>query len=258
MPRVAWLRSVLQGVALGVAIILPGLSGGTAALLMGIYDELVHDFSHFRWRPYLPLVAGVAVGVLGGARGTAWLLAAVPNLLAAFLLGVILASAWRVFRRHERPGPAAIGAWFLGIGVALAVARESLGQAGGAVATASLGAVFLGGSLSAAAMMLPGMSGGTLLILLGLYDDMLAALNALYLPMLAVFGGGALIGMFVIARLVSALLARYPAVTGLFLAGMILGSARAVLPERLGAGEVLLTLAGAAAVLFWRGGETET
>lgn len=247
-----WIRSVLQGIGLGVAIILPGLSGGTAALIMGIYDELVHDFSHFRWRPYLPLVTGVVIGLLGGARGTAWLLAAVPNLLAAFLLGVILASAWRVFRRHDRPGPVAMGAWFIGIGVALAIARESLGQTGGTVVSASLGKVFLGGSIASAAMMLPGMSGGTILIMMGLYDDMLAALNSFYLPILGVFCTGALIGMFVVARLVSILLARYPVVTGLFLGGMILGSARAVFPDSLGVAEVLLALAGAAAVLVWR------
>lgn len=249
LPRI---KSVLQGVGLGVAIILPGLSGGTAALLMGIYDELVHDFSHFRWRPYLPLGVGIVAGLLGGAQGTAWLLAAAPNLLAAFLLGVILASAWRVFRRYRGAGPVALAAWFVGVSTALAIARESLGHPGGVVAGASLGKVFLGGSVASAAMMLPGMSGGTILIMMGLYDDMLAALNSLYLPMLAVFIGGALIGMFVVARLVSMLLARHPVVTGLFLGGMILGSARAVIPERLGPAELVLALAGAAAVLFWR------
>lgn len=247
------MRSFFQGVALGVAIVLPGLSGGTAAVVMGIYRQLIEDFSSFRWRPHLLLAGGAGLGVLGGARATGWLLERTPGLLSAFLLGVVLASAWLVFRRQGRPNAAGLLAWAAGVAVAVAVAREPLAAGTPSGAAAQPGFVFLGGAVASAAMMLPGMSGGTILIMMGLYDDMLAALNGFNLPVLAVFLGGAVLGVFGVARLVAGMLARHPVVTGFFLAGMILGSARAVLPGGVDVPEVLAFAAGAGLVLL--GGE---
>lgn len=248
----AWTRSFVQGLGLGVAIVLPGLSGGTAALIMGMYDRLVRDFSRFRWRPHVMLAAGAAAGLLAGARLLEGVLASAPDLLSAFLLGVVLASAWLAYRRYPQVPASALGAWFLGIAAALAVARHPLAGGGGGAAPLGMPAAFFGGGVAGTAMMLPGMSGATLLILMGMYDDMLAALNALALPVLAAFAAGAGLGMLVIARLVSALLDRFPVPTGLFLAGMLLGSARAVVPSRLTPAAALLALAGAAIVLVWR------
>lgn len=247
------LGEVWRGVVLGLAVVLPGISGGTAALVMGIYEELVRDFSHFRWRPHLALAAGAAAGLLLGARAIGWVMEAVPERLAAFLLGVVLASAWLVLRRFSRPGLAGLVALAAGCALALALAGEPLGARNGRVAAA--GEVFLGGTVSAAAMMLPGMSGGTLLIMLGLYDDMVTALNRLELARLAVFSAGAVIGMFGVARLVSRLLELAPVLVGLFLGGMILGSTRAVLPATWDAGAVALAAAGAAAVYAAAGRE---
>ncbi len=247
------MKSFLQGVALGVAIVLPGLSGGTAAVVMGIYRQLIEDFSSFRWRPHLMLAGGAALGVLGGARATGWLLERAPALLSAFLLGVVLASAWLVFRRQGRPGAGGLLAWAAGVALAVAVAREPLAAGAGDGGSAQPAFVFVGGAVASAAMMLPGMSGGTILIMMGLYDDMLTALNALNLPVLAVFVTGAMLGVFVVARLVARLLVRYPVTTGFFLAGMILGSARAVLPGGVDVPELLAFAAGVGVVLL--GGE---
>lgn len=249
------LLSLLRGVVLGVAVILPGLSGGTVALIMGIYTRLVDDFSHFRWRPHLPLAVGVAAGILGGARLIAALLTAVPDLLSAYLLGLIMAGGWRLFIRHPRPGPAGMAAWFVGIGFALALAGEPLSNGGGDPSLSPATAL-LGGGVAGTAMMLPGVSGSAMMVLLGLYADILAAVNTLDLPVLAVFGIGAGLGMFVVARLMSLLLARFPAVTLLFLAGLVLGSARAVLPGgslgQLSIAEAALTAAGVISILAWR------
>ncbi len=243
--RAGFLARLWQGAVLGVAVVLPGISGGTAALVMGIYEELVRDFSHFRWRPHLALAAGAAAGLLLGARAIGWIMEAVPDRLAAFLLGVVLASAWLVLRRFPRPGPAGLLALLAGVALALALAGEPLARNG---RQAAAGEVFLGGTVSAAAMMLPGMSGGTLLIMLGLYDDMVTALNRLELARLAVFSAGAALGMFGVARAVSRLLALAPVPVGLFLGGMILGSARAVVPRAFDPAAAVLLAAGAASV----------
>lgn len=248
----AWVKSLAQGLWLGVAVVLPGLSGGTAALVLGIYERLIGDLARWRWRPHLPLAAGAAAGVLAGARLLERVLAAAPHLLAAFLLGVILASAWRAFARYERGQPAALGAWAAGIALALAAAGRPLTGAGPAPADLPWPALFLAGAAAGTAMMLPGMSGATVLILLGVYDDLLLALNRLLPLPLAVCGAGVAVGALGAARAVARLLARAPGPTGLFLAGMLLGSVRAVFPGRWDAAGLALALLGAAAVLGWR------
>ncbi len=252
--RAGLVARLWQGVVLGVAVVLPGISGGTAALVMGIYEELVRDFSHFRWRPHLVLAAGAAAGLLVGARAIGWVLAVVPDRLAAFLLGVVLASAWLVLRRFPRPGPAGLPALLAGFLLAVALAGEPLARNGREAAPAG---IFLGGTVAAAAMMLPGMSGGTLLLMLGLYDDMVTALNRLELARLAVFSAGAVLGMFGVARAVSRLLVMAPVPVGLFLGGMILGSARAVVPAVFDPAAALLLLAGAVSVYAAARGEAD-
>lgn len=220
-------RSLLQGVALGIAIVLPGLSGGTAAVIMGIYRDLVEDISRFNWRPHITLAAGVVAGVLGGARVTEFLLLNFPGILSSYLLGVILASAWLVFRQNLPLRPGGVIAWLVGVGVGLAVAAEPL-VAGGGHRQASMVTVFLGGSVASAAMMLPGMSGGTMLVIMGLYDDMLAALNRFDIPLIFVFGLGCIVGVVVIARVITRIMGRFPVATSLLLGGMIMGSAKVV------------------------------
>lgn len=256
MAPMPWARSLAQGLWLGVAIVLPGLSGGTAALVLGIYERLVHDLGRFRWQPYhLPLAVGAGVGLVAGARLLDGVLAVAPDLLSAFLLGAVLASAWLAFQRFPEPPASAVGAWLLGVGLALAVARHPLAPQAAGGAGLSLPLAFLAGGLAGTAMMLPGMSGATLLILLGVYDDMLAAVNGLAVPVLASFAAGVVLGMVNVARLVSALLLRAPELTGLFLAGLLLGSARAVVPVRVGWAAVPFVLAGAVTVLAARGRE---
>lgn len=230
------MRELLQGFGLGVAIVLPGLSGGTAALIMGIYRQLVDDISRFRFGPHLALGGGVVAGLLGGARAVAWLLETAPDLLSSFLLGVLLVTAWVAFRAFRRPGPAGLLAWVIGVTLALAVATQPLGRqaVGGGINGPQ---ALVGGAAASAAMMLPGFSGGTLLILLGFYDDMLGAVNQFNWYILALFSVGGLAGILGISRLVSRLLALYPIPLGLFLAGLVLGSTRAVIPGRFGVAE---------------------
>lgn len=242
-------RSVLQGVILGVAIVLPGLSGGTAAVVMGIYRELVEDISTFNWRPHLALGTGVVAGVLGGARVTEYLLLNFPGILSSYLLGVILASAWLVFRHNLPLRPGGVFAWLTGVGIGLAVAAEPLGAVGGHGQASPL-AVFLGGSVASAAMMLPGMSGGTMLVMMGLYDDMLSALNRLDLPMIAIFGLGCVLGVIVITRILSGIMGRFPVATSLLLGGMIMGSAKAVWAGFEGMPKMAAFLVGLATVIL--------
>jgi len=252
----------LRGVVLGLAIVLPGISGGTAALAMGIYQDLLQALARLRFRPHLRLGAGLVPGVLGGAWLVSLTLKAVPDVLASFLLGVILATALLLLHRvgaggWPRGGQAVLGGILLlgGFGLAYLLAGERLAETD--ISTfpvdTPLPLALVGGMFSSSAMVLPGMSGGTVLVMLGLYDDALAALTGLDIPVLAAFVAGSLVGLFGVSRLANLAFLRWPSLFRLFLAGLVAGSHRAVLPGRFGLWEALAL--GAGFLLVWRSRE---
>lgn len=248
-----------RGVVLGLAIVLPGISGGTAALAMGIYHDLLGALAELRFRPHLWLGAGLLPGILGGAWLVSLALRALPHVLASFLLGVILATALLLLRRAlaggwpRGAGAVLGGALFLsGFTLAYLLAGEPLAQTGLSASSGDtpLSLALAGGVFSSSAMVLPGMSGGTVLVMLGLYDDALGAITHLRFPVLAAFGVGSLIGLFGVSRLAVLFFRRWPELFQLFLAGLVAGSHRAVLPGRLGIPEALAL--GAGFFLVWR------
>jgi len=243
---------VLQGLWIGAAIVLPGISGGTAALILGIYEEFIDAIRAFRWRGVLPMVLGIGGGVLGAARVVGWLLNAVPTVLAAFLMGLVLVSAAYVLRQAG-PGPSRLAGVVAGAVVALAAALGAPASPAGA-ANPSLPALFLGGMLAASVMLVPGLSGGTLLIALGLYEPVVDALNSLDLPMVLTFGAGALAGLKGLSHLVGFLIRRAHDLTLAVLAGLMLGSLAVLWPERVGLSEAAaFALAAGLVVLVRRG-----
>lgn len=241
------LHRFLAGIALGASIAVPGWSVGTTALLLGIYRELISDLLGLRWLRHLPLFLGAVLGVLGGARGIGWLLAHFPGPFVSFLAGLLVVSVWVVGRRAGRFSPWGMVVGAVGFGVAWALAQEPLSSP--SPASPSLGLFALAGALGAGTAVVPGVSGGSLLVLLGLYDDVIAAVNGFDWPRLLVFAGGAGAGVFLLALVMKGILRRDPTITYSFLAGLILGSGRALLPASFGVGEVLCFLFGAS-VLF--------
>ena len=243
---------MLRGLAMGTADVMPGVSGGTMALVLGIYERLVAALraatSLTPWRllargrvrdawraahaPFLaPLVAGIAVAVLLLARviDRALELYAVP--LYAVFAGLILAAAVLVGRRVVRWRIAPIAAL---VGATLAV---TLLLSGPPQATPdSLWAVFFAGMIGIAALVLPGISGAFILVLLGQYGRVIAALAALDLATLLPFALGALVGLATVARLLDVLLRRALDVTMAALLGVMIGSLQRVWPWTVGEG----------------------
>lgn len=242
----------LQGIAIGIAFILPGLSAGTVILILGFYKQFIDDLSRFRLRPYLPRLLGAAAGALAGARVIGYLLEQHHDLLLALLLGMVLASV-RVILMHEGkiikprlysllPGLAACAlAWFL---------FSSPTPGWTALPAGSNHHFFAAGAVAAAAMILPGISGSSALVMMNLYDEMILAVNYWEWSKLAVFSAGGLVGIFVLARLLAALYRRYHEIVSYTLAGLLLGATRSLLPSTISLTVGIAALAGAAAVLL--------
>ncbi len=237
---------VARGFAMGAADVVPGVSGGTMAFILGIYEELIRATREITQPSFLrPLLrgnlkaaaealpwpflcavfAGILLAVFSLAPGLEWLLENQPALLWSFFFGLVLASILTVSARVGRWTTLTRGGVILGtIGAWLIV---------GMVPVQTPDApwfLVLSGSIAICAMVLPGISGSFILVLMGKYQQILAAVTERDLVTIATFAFGAGIGLLLFARFLSWLLARYHDVTVSLLIGLMAGSLRKVWP----------------------------
>lgn len=237
-----------RGFCMGAVDVVPGVSGGTMALLLGIYHEILDAISAVngrfvrmlfspRWRealhslPWkflLALGAGIGLAIFSLSRGLKWALTHHEVFLWAFFFGLVLASVLVVSRRIQRHGwrttaglvLAAAGTYFL-VGLAPAETPDTVWF------------LFLTGMLAVCAMILPGISGAFILVLLGKYEYVLDAVVHMDFLTLLVVASGGLAGLLSLARLLRWLLKNYHDQTIAILAGFMLGSVRKLWPWKL-------------------------
>ena len=233
----------IRGILMGSADIVPGVSGGTIALITGIYERLVYsiskinfkfikplvklDFKGF-WNDlldeidfafFIPLVLGIGIAMLTLAKVITYCMDVHTALTFSFFLGLIIASAYVLLKKIPELHIKHIV--FTIIGLVLAYIFVSLNP----IATNhSLPVIFISGLIAICAMILPGISGSFLLLLLGQYQYMLTALHELHFTEIIVFVIGALIGILGFSKLLNYLLKNYEEITMAFLIGVMLGT----------------------------------
>jgi putative membrane protein len=249
------LLTLVRGFAMGAADIVPGVSGGTVALVLGIYERLVAsiragssalgsllrgDLGGFRawlmrveWLLVVPLGIGILAAVATLSRVLRSLLDDAPELMAAVFLGLVAGSvvvAWRLVRAPRRAHAAIVAA----VGVAtFALLGLQSGTGEGSVAQTAdppLWAFFAAGAIAICAMILPGVSGSFLLVLLGMYGPVLAAVTGADLVVLAVFLAGAVLGLALFSQLLHLALQRAHDLVLAALIGLMAGSVRVLWP----------------------------
>lgn len=245
-PPVTPIGALWRGVLMGAADVVPGVSGGTMALVLGIYPRLLAALAAWTepavWRAVaagdlrrawgrvdgrfmLALVFGIATSViiLAGVVETALALSR-PQVYALFA-GMIGASAWLVARSVRRWPLAVILLSLSSATVALVVVQLAPLQA-----PAGVGFLVLSGAIGISALILPGISGAFLLMLLGQYEVVLGAIARADVATLAPFAGGAVVGLLSFARLLNHGWKRYPDATHAAMAGFLLGSLPRIWP----------------------------
>ncbi|MDP2622715.1 MAG: DUF368 domain-containing protein [Actinomycetota bacterium] len=273
------LLNVVRGFLMGSADVVPGVSGGTVALVLGIYERLVttihagsaalgfvlrgrfgdarRRLGDVEWSLLLPLLAGIGLAVLSLASLIDRLLEEQPQNTAAAFFGLVLGSiviAWQLVVRWD----ATRLVWGL---ASAAVAFLVLGLRGDPVIDPSLG-LFLGaGAVAIVAMILPGISGSFILLMLGMYQAVLDAVTDRDLAVVGVFLIGAVTGLAAFSTLLHRLLRDHHDTVIAALIGLMLGSLRVLWPWPDGADTAalsrpvdwgipaLLAMAGAAVVL---------
>lgn len=262
----AWLFVYLKGVCMGAADTVPGVSGGTIALVVGVYERLITALTalgpdtlwQFRsihtaegraraatalLRADVPFLFVLGAGVLSAAAtiatGMNIAVTQYPAPTYAFFFGLIAASAAVLFRYVTVRTPGRVLVALIGFTLAFVVTDPSLSGA----RETTLPMLFLAGAIAISAMVLPGVSGAFLLLVMGQYeyvsgipravvDGAIAAFRGNVGPLVdvlapfTVFAAGALFGLFSVAHVVRAALARYRQRTLVFLVSLMIGALR--------------------------------
>lgn len=249
------LQLILKGMAMGIAEVIPGVSGGTIAFITGIYEQLLNAIKSFLgpeslkalrrggikevWKvidgPFLFfLLLGMAVGIIAGVFGVSLLLESYPVLVWAFFFGLIIASAIYIGRQVDQWGITQLVGLILAVILAYWITIATPAQG-----TSALWMVFLAGSIAISALILPGISGSFILLLMGMYTVVLPEIkNALStfdtqsLLLVAVFALGCLFGLATFARALSWTFKHYKNTTLAILTGFMIGSLNKIWPWR--------------------------
>ena len=243
-----YLLLALKGCAMGMADVIPGVSGGTIAFVSGIYGELIESIKRLGgpalrllaagrlrefWREvngsFLASVfAGILVAVFSLARVMTYLLERHPIAVWSFFFGLIVASALLVAREVGRWNPASAVSLVCGIAAAWWIAAASPAQT-----PETWWFVLLSGAIAICAMILPGISGAFILLLLGKYRFILHAVSTFDVGVLALFAAGAAAGLVSFSHALSWLLRRFHDATIALLMGFMIGSLNKVWPWKL-------------------------
>ena len=231
----------LKGMAMGMADIVPGISGGTVALITGIYERLVRGISQVNKETiintlknedvskskkldlelFIPLAAGVALAFLLMSNIMDYLLTHHTTEIYSFFFAIILASSALLFKGIRVKSAANVFLLFIGFFFAfLFVGMTSLTMGH------ELHIIFISGMVAVCAMILPGISGALILLFLGQYEYMLASLKNLVFEDIFAFMLGAVIGLLAFSRILNVVIKKWRYQTISFLTGLMLGALR--------------------------------
>ena len=241
---------------MGAADVVPGVSGGTVALLLGIYTRLIDTvraaagvlgallrgrggeawdrFRRFDWGFAVPLVVGIVIAVAALASVIDELLTDEPEAMAGLFFGLVGASVVVAWRMLEEPGVGlalmtlAVGGLFFWL----------LGLQSGPVSDQTEIALFGSGIVAACAMLLPGISGAFILLMLGVYPAAIAAVDERVWADLAALAAGAVLGLALFSNLIGRVLQRWHDPTLAVMVGLLLGSLRVLWPWPAGVGVI--------------------
>ena len=220
---------------MGISDIIPGISGGTIALILGIYERLINsiknlnltfliknrkeNLSRMDLQFLIPLGLGILLAIILGSIIIPHLIETYPPIIFAFFFGLILASSKILYKRIKKHNVAGFILAIAGFILAFYISSlESLQTSN------NLLIIFLSGMIAIIAMLLPGISGSFILLLLGQYEFMLIALKSFQTSIISTFLAGALISFLVFPRIISYLLKKFHSITLFFLTGLMLGA----------------------------------
>jgi putative membrane protein len=249
-------RQVARGFAMGAADIVPGVSGGTVALVLGIYERLIHNVREGA-RALRNALTGDVAGFATAMRRVEWvwlvsllvgILSAVavlssileqllhdhPVRMAALFFGLVAGSltvAWRLIGRVGAREVAVVAVVAIALFLLLGLRSDTEVAEGTAeIVTRSWWIFFLSGALAICAMILPGISGSFILVMIGMYTEVLGAVNDRDLVALAATAAGCVVGLALFSTVLNWSLEHHHDLVMAAMVGLMLGSLRVLWP----------------------------
>lgn len=235
-----YLKNFIKGLAVGVATLVPGVSGGTMAIIFGIYDKIIHSISSFfeDWKGntsfLLQIGSGAIFGVLLFSRILESAINNYPYAMRFLFIGVICGGIPVIYKKASAQQKDKWDFLLLIIGFLIVILMSSEPSATTAFATSqnitSIIFLFLAGIIIAIALILPGISGSFMLLTLGLYDVTLNAINTKNLIFLIPLGLGVVFGTLATTKTIEKLMQKYTTKTYMMILGFVAGSLIPVFP----------------------------
>lgn len=229
-----------KGIVVGIATLVPGVSGGTMAVILGIYDDLIHSISSFfkDWKKNLIFLMQVGLGGLLGiglfSKILETALNTYPSIMRFFFIGVIFGGVPVLYKKSTEGKKDIKDILFLIIGFIIVLVMSIEPTATTTLATEkgimSMIFLFIAGIIIAIALILPGISASFMLLTLGLYNIFLNAINTKNIAFLIPIGLGIVLGTLGTARTIENLLKKQPRKTYMLILGFVLGSLIPVFP----------------------------
>ena len=241
-----YIRLFFKGILMGIADAIPGISGGTIALLVGIYEELIRSISGLNlsliaelknngfnsfWKKLngnflLVLISGIGISLISFVKISATLLENFPLFIWSFFLGLIFATVYVINKMIKKWS--FINFFFLITSIFFSLFLSSFLIY--ETSEISLFYILFSGIIASSAMILPGVSGSLILVILGVYAYLIKSLDNLELLIIFTFVSGALIGLLGFSRILKYLFNNYRDVTYTIMLGLVIGSIEKVWP----------------------------
>ena len=259
-------KDILRGVVIGIANAIPGVSGGTMMVSMGIYDKLIYSVPHLFKQPVksiktlLPYFIGMAIGIVGLAFAIVAMFEHIPFQTCMLFIGLILGGV-PILTGHLKGvrfnlSHAVVFLIFFGSIILLQIFGGQGSDVALTVTPISLFKLVLVGIVAAATMVIPGVSGSMMLMTMGYYypvigsvKDFITALVAFDAPkiihicmILIPFGIGVVVGIFAVAKLIEMLMDKYEALTYCGIMGLVVASPVVILMSAPLAGMSVVTV----------------
>lgn len=232
--------TVLKGLIVGGTMLVPGVSGGSMAMILGVYTKLVRAVSSFMKNIkenflFLALFCmGGGLGVLLFAKPILYLIETYPMPMSYFFLGAVAASVPLILKEAKVKAFSWKVPVYIVIGILVVMmfstfTRETFqpDATGGVMNLLLLG---IAGFIAAVALILPGISVSYILLIMGLYDTTIKAISEFYLPFLIPLGVGLVLGIILTTKILEYVMTKYPEATYLIILGFILGSLNEIFP----------------------------
>ncbi len=235
-----------KGIFMGIADAMPGISGGTIALLLGIYEELIESISELKislfsklinkgfksfWEKLngnflLVLVSGIGISLISFVKISASFLESFPLFIWSFFLGLIFATVHVIYKLINQWRN--LNFFFLIISIIFSIFLSSFSAYD--TDEISLLYILFSGIIASSAMILPGISGSLILVILGVYAYLIKALDNLELIVIFTFISGAIIGLLGFSKILKYLFNNHRDATYTIMLGLVIGSIENVWP----------------------------